>query len=38
VHGPSRPSEARGLGRFIVNIMDKIKAADLPYKYENELH
>jgi hypothetical protein len=27
-----------GTGNFIVNIMDKIKATDLPYKYENELH
>ena len=27
-----------GTGNFIVNIMDKIKTTDLPYKYENELH
>jgi len=27
-----------GTGNFIVNIMDKIKATDLPYRYENELH
>src|SRR5438105_739837 len=27
-----------GTGNFIVNMMDKIKATDLPYKYENELH
>jgi predicted helicase len=27
-----------GTGNFIVNIMDKIKATELPYKYENELH
>ncbi|HYU47525.1 MAG TPA: type ISP restriction/modification enzyme, partial [Terriglobales bacterium] len=27
-----------GTGNFIVNIMDKIKATDLPYKYETELH
>ena len=27
-----------GTGNFIVNIMDKIKATGLPYKYENELH
>ncbi|HLM79147.1 MAG TPA: type ISP restriction/modification enzyme [Terriglobales bacterium] len=27
-----------GTGNFIVNIMDRIKATDLPYKYQNELH
>jgi predicted helicase len=27
-----------GTGNFMVNIMDKIKATDLPYKYGNELH
>jgi predicted helicase len=27
-----------GTGNFIVNIMEKIKATDLAYKYENELH
>jgi predicted helicase len=27
-----------GTGNFIVNIMEKIKATDLPCKYENELH
>jgi len=27
-----------GTGNFIVRIMQEIKATDLPYKYENELH
>ncbi|PYX06077.1 MAG: DNA helicase [Acidobacteria bacterium] len=27
-----------GTGNFIVRIMREIKATDLPYKYENELH
>jgi type I restriction-modification system DNA methylase subunit len=27
-----------GTGNFIVNIMEKINATELPYKYENELH
>ena len=27
-----------GTGNFIVHIMQEIKATDLPYKYENELH
>jgi predicted helicase len=27
-----------GTGNFIVRLMQEIKATDLPYKYENELH
>ncbi len=27
-----------GTGNFVVNIMDKIRSIDLPYKYANELH